>query len=109
VTDSDPNGYKCPYTGFKKRCVDMRAQCPKWVHLLGRHPQTSAPVDQWDCADRWLPLLIIEAASETRGAAAAIESFRNEMVRQGEIVLALPQARAIGRGRPVDGGGRHRG
>jgi hypothetical protein len=98
----DPDKYKCPHTAFKKKCVDLRAACPKWVHLLGTNPQTGQPVDCFDCADQWASVLTIEAAKETRQAAAAIESFRNEMVRGQQAFLALatrPRLVGIGHGR----------
>lgn len=78
--------YKCPYTAFKKPCADLNDDCPKWVRILGHNPQSDEPVDKWDCADRWTPLLIIECARETRHAAAAIESFRNEVARAQSVV-----------------------
>ncbi len=98
----DPDKYRCPHTGFKKRCTDLRANCPKWVHLVGAHPQTGQPIDCFDCADQWASVLTIEAAKETRQAAAAIESFRNEMVRGQQAFLSLaarPRLEAMGHGR----------
>lgn len=32
----------------------------------------------------WLPMLLIENTQQSRGTGAAVESFRNEMVRQNE-------------------------
>ncbi len=58
-----------------------------WVHMLGTHPQTGHAVDQFDCSMRWLPVLLIEGSQQTRQTGAAIESFRNEMVRQNELLL----------------------
>lgn len=55
--------------------------CLWWTHLKGRNPQTGQEMDEYDCAVRWLPLLLIEGAKETRQAAAAIESFRNVTVK----------------------------
>ena len=55
--------------------------CLWWTHLRGMHPQTGQELDEYDCAVRWLPLLLIEGAKETRQAAAAIESFRNLTVK----------------------------
>ena len=98
----DPDKYRCPYTAFKKNCVDLRAACPKWVHLVGTHPQTGQPIDCFDCADQWASVLTIEAAKETRQTAAAIESFRNEMVRSQQEFVSLvtwPRLQGIGHGR----------
>ncbi len=100
----DPDKYKCPHTGFKKWCKDLRANCPKWVHLVGTHPQTGQPIDCFDCADQWDSVLTIEAAKETRQATAAIESFRNEMVRgQQEFVALVTRPRLGGFGHGRDG------
>lgn len=81
VGQIDSDKFRCPYTGFRKWCKNLRGQCPKWVHLVGTHPQTGQPVDCFDCADQRASVLTIESAKETRQTAAAIESLRNEMVR----------------------------
>lgn len=72
----------CHHTGFEKSCFDMvtRCKCPKWVKLTGMNPNTGQPVDQYNCADHWLPLLLVENSQQQRQTAAAVESFRNEMV-----------------------------
>ena len=54
--------------------------CMFWTKLMGANPQTAEPIDEYDCAIKWLPILLIEGAKETRQAAAAIESFRNQTV-----------------------------
>ena len=64
--------------------------CLFWIQLRGRHPQTGDAIDEYDCAVRWLPILLIEGAQETRQAAAAIESFRNQ------TVLGLPMKQLNG-------------
>ena len=74
--------YDCPYTGFKKKCSKIREHCPKWVHLMGTNPNTGQLVDEFDCADRWVPLLLVEGAQKTNQVGAAVESFRNEMCKQ---------------------------
>jgi len=77
---------KCPATGFAKSCREIVAdcECPKFVHILGTDPQTGATVDRWGCVDSFLPMLLIENAQQTRQAGAAVESFRNEVVRANE-------------------------
>ena len=40
--------------------------------------------DEYGCAVSYLPLLTIENSQQTRQAGAAIESFRNEMVKSNE-------------------------
>lgn len=89
---------KCHHTGFTKTCLSIvsKGQCPKWVNVLGKHPQTGADMNQWGCADAWMPHLLIANTNMQRQTAAAVESFRNEMVQlNGTHVLleALPSQR----------------
>ncbi len=86
-------GTYCPL--IKEDCIQFK--CRFWIQLRGTHPQTGEPVDEWDCAVAWLPILLVEGAKETRQGAAAIESFRNEMVRfntdsiiRSKINVSLP-------------------
>lgn len=77
-----------------KFCPLIQADCKglgcNWfVQLRGKHPQTGEPVDEWDCAVKWLPVLMIENTKEAIGTAASIDSFRNEMVRGQQAVLRM--------------------
>ncbi len=51
---------------------------------MGKNPNTGEDINQFDCAVTWLPMLLIEGSQQTRQSGAAIESFRNEMVRLNE-------------------------
>jgi hypothetical protein len=79
----------CPL--FKKECLGDG--CMFWTHLLGTHPQTGQSIDQFDCSIKWLPMLLVENARHTRGAQAAVESMRNEVVQRQD---ALNNAVALG-------------
>lgn len=81
----------CPL--IRTACVE--AKCLFWLHIRGKHPQTGADIDLPDCAVRWLPVLLIEGAQESRQTAAAVESFRNEMVRANSRSIALMQRVAL--------------
>ncbi len=70
-------GTFCPL--IKDECIQFK--CLFWMQLRGKNPQTGEDVDEWDCAVKWLPMLLIENAQEVRQGAAAIESFRNIMFR----------------------------
>lgn len=74
---------KCPATGFAKSChqIVTKHTCPKYVQIRGKNPQTGADVDQWGCVDSFLPMLLIENAQMSRQTGAAVESFRNEVVK----------------------------
>lgn len=71
----------CP--AFKSPCIQHK--CVKYIQVRGNHPQTGAEIDQWDCADVWIPILLINTAKEVRQGAAATESFRNEMVKESAL------------------------
>jgi hypothetical protein len=79
---------KCPYTGFTKTCFDgvTKHSCPKWVHLRGTLPQ-GGEVDEYNCSDAWLPHLLVENSQMQRQTGAAVESFRNEMVKLNQTQL----------------------
>ena len=82
-------GKTCPL--LKKDCIGHG--CAFYQHLLGRHPQTGEVIDNWDCAFNWHNILLVETSQQTRQAGAAIESFRNEMVKANqEGVLGLVNA-----------------
>ncbi len=59
-------------------------QCSWFTQLRGKNPQTGADVDEWGCAVTWLPMLLIENSQQQRQTGAAVESFRNEMVKANE-------------------------
>jgi hypothetical protein len=58
--------------------------CRFWVHVLGKDPQTGKDIDNADCAFAWTPVLLIENSKVNRETGAAVESFRNEMVKANE-------------------------
>jgi hypothetical protein len=70
-------GTYCPLV--KKDCVKLH--CAWFVKIRGSNPNTGELIDEYDCAVKWLPILLIENSQQTRQAGAAIESFRNEMVK----------------------------
>lgn len=78
-----PLGAKCEEVKTENgRPVIYR--CPWYVQVRGFDVNTGQEVDNWGCAISWMPTLLINAANESRKGVAATESFRNEMVRQGE-------------------------
>lgn len=68
--------YDCPATAFKEKC--RGDACPEWIHVTGKHPQTGVPVDMFDCARRWMPILLIQFSKEISGVASSVDSARNE-------------------------------
>ena len=43
-------------------------------------------MDEWQCAVTLMPILLIENSQQQRSTSAAVESFRNETVKQGETL-----------------------
>lgn len=66
-----------------------------WLSIQGTHPQTGASISTSDCALKWIPVLLIENSKVGRETGAAVESFRNEMVKANGISLTL-QAKSQG-------------
>ena len=68
-----------------KDCIGL--ECSWYTQIRGMHPQTGEPVDEWGCAVTWMPMLAIENSNQQRSTSAAVESFRNEMVKANESNL----------------------
>tara|TARA_Y100000296_G_C4972202_1_gene156463 strand:- start:124 stop:420 length:297 start_codon:yes stop_codon:yes gene_type:complete len=75
----------CPL--IQKKCKEHK--CKFFIQIQGKNPNTGEDISQFDCAVTWLPMLLIEGSQQTRQSGAAIESFRNEMVRLNESSLNL--------------------
>ena len=72
----------CPL--IQKKCKEHK--CKFYIQVIGRNPQTGQDVSDWNCAVSWLPMLLIEGSQQTRQAGAAIESFRNEVVKTQSLI-----------------------
>lgn len=79
----------CPLMGGE--CVEDGAiregelvSCRFWVTVQGKNPQTGETINNGDCAMAWTPILLIENSKVNRETGAAVESFRNEMVKANE-------------------------
>ena len=75
------NGNYCPLV--KKECLGL--QCSWFTQVRGTNPNTGAEVDEWACAMAWLPVLLIENSQQQRSTGAAVESFRNEVVKANNV------------------------
>lgn len=64
-------------------------QCSWFTQVRGINPNTGKEVDEWSCAITWLPMLMIENSQQQRQTGAAVESFRNEMVKTQEASHAI--------------------
>jgi hypothetical protein len=81
----------CPMMGGKP-CVEDGSivdgelvACRFWVSVQGMNPQTGEITNNNDCSFAWIPILMIENSKVNRETGAAVESFRNEMVKNNEI------------------------
>ena len=80
----------CPLIG--EEC--MKLKCEWFTQVRGKNPQTGEDVDEWGCAVTWLPMLLIETSQQSRSTGAAVESFRNEMVKANETNINVLSAAA---------------
>lgn len=78
-------GSFCPL--LKKDCIGLK--CAWFTQIRGQNPNTGEPVDNWACAVEWLPVLMIENSQQQRQTGAAVESFRNEMVKSNELTQGI--------------------
>jgi hypothetical protein len=67
----------CPL--IKKDCVGLK--CSWYTQMRGTNPNTGEPVDEWACAIAWMPIMAVEIAQKSNQTGAAVESFRNEVVK----------------------------
>jgi hypothetical protein len=74
------NGNFCPL--IKKDCKGI--ECVWFTQIRGTNPNTGNELDEWGCAIAWMPVLMVDHSQQQRQTGAAIESFRNEMVRSNE-------------------------
>lgn len=84
-----PENITCHDTGHKKKCKDLFLHCWKWIQIQGANPNTGEEMNTCKCADAWKPLLLVENSQQQRQTGAAIESFRNEMVKANEASQRL--------------------
>ena len=77
----------CPLANFAP-CKEL--DCAWFIQLRGSNPNTGKEIDEWGCSIAWMPILMVENSQQQRQTGAAVESFRNEMVRtNAETVAAL--------------------
>ena len=67
-------------------------ECAWFTKIVGTNPNTGKEVDEYGCAVAWLPVLLIEGSQQSRQTGAAVESFRNEMVKGAEASQRMLQA-----------------
>jgi hypothetical protein len=73
---------QCPLNNFDP-CRQL--DCAWFMKIQGKNPQNGQDIDEWGCSMAWLPVLMIENSQQQRQTGAAVESFRNEMVKSNEV------------------------
>lgn len=83
----------CPLNNFEP-CKEL--DCAWFTQIRGQDPNTGKEIDDYGCAIAWMPILTIENSQQQRSTGAAVESFRNEMVKANEtsqkVLLAAANA-----------------
>ena len=74
----------------EKHCPLIQDECAghacEWfLQIQGQDPQTGKPVDEFDCAVKWLPMLLIENAKQVRHASGEVGALRNEATERFEL------------------------
>jgi hypothetical protein len=88
---------QCPLNSFEP-CKQL--DCAWFLKIRGTNPNTGEDMDEWGCSMSWLPILLIENAQMSRHTGAAVESFRNEMVKaneQSQQILVSAAQQTIGK------------
>ena len=71
----------CPLNNFKP-CKKL--DCAWFLKIRGKDPQSMEEIEDWGCSMAWMPILLIENSQMQRQTGAAVESFRNEVVKANE-------------------------
>ena len=79
----------CPLNGFEP-CKQL--ECAWFVQMRGTDPNSGKEIDEYSCGIAWIPMLLVENAMQSRQSGAAIESFRNEMVKANDASHQLLKA-----------------
>jgi hypothetical protein len=94
------NGNFCPL--IKEDCVKLK--CAWFTRVQGYDMNTGNQVDEYKCAIAWTPMLLVENSGQQRQTGAAVESFRNEMVKVSEQNQKVLIATAKSQNRTLIGG-----
>jgi hypothetical protein len=76
-----PGNY-CPI--LRKECVGLK--CAWFTKVEGYDINSGKQIDEWNCAMTFIPMLLIENSGMSRQTGAAVESFRNEMVKSNDTM-----------------------
>jgi hypothetical protein len=79
----------CPLGSQCEEIKDNKLYRCRWfMQIAGINPNTGDKVDERKCSiGEWMPILMIENSMQQRSTSAAVESFRNEVVKKQEFLL----------------------
>ena len=67
-------------------------RCAWYTQMQGKNPQSEEMIDEWRCAIAFMPMLQVEMSQTNRGQTNAIASFRDEMIKGNNQMLAVQSA-----------------
>ena len=82
----------CPLHNFEP-CKQL--DCAWFTKIAGKNPQGEKEVEEWGCAITFMPILMVANTNSNTRTQAAVESFRNIMVKQQEELLTLAEKNEI--------------
>lgn len=86
-------GETCPFN--QQDVSKVCHKCPLYIKLRGHDMNTGEEIDQWGCSFAFIPTLLIENSGMQRQTGAAVESFRNEMVKSNEQMVRTAMVAAV--------------
>lgn len=86
----------CPLGAKCEEAKDgMIHRCAWYGRVVGEDKNTGEMVDDWRCSMNWMPTLLIENSAMQRKTGVAIESFRNEMVKDNQKLISAMAQKAL--------------
>lgn len=74
----------CHHAGFQISCLKgvTEHKCQKWVHVMGKLPQSEEIINQYGCSDKFMIQAMIENSQMQRQTAHEINVLRNVVIGQ---------------------------
>tara|TARA_R100000231_G_scaffold41478_1_gene36203 strand:+ start:1286 stop:1576 length:291 start_codon:yes stop_codon:yes gene_type:complete len=82
----------CPLHNFEP-CKQL--DCAWFTKLAGKNPQGEKEIEEWGCSIAFMPILMVANTNSNVRTQAAIESFRNVMVKQQQELLNIAEKNEI--------------
>lgn len=79
------DGSQCPL--HRKSRAKVCHTCAWYILVRGKHPQTHADIDTWDCAISLMPIMQIETAMVGRQTTATVDNLRKEVREANDVAM----------------------